>query len=227
MRWARAALSVNTRLLVCRKKIGRECIVQKGNLQKRRRGVEREEEKGFGKYLRSVWFSMKARPGLQVKFRSTNNQKALSFLSENGGVQHITNAFLGREQCLIPTKVYIIGIDACLFFKLWTSFYIKLCAFNHIPVFTSARWPTFLQVHMLGFRWNPEGCLRCVKIMSLWRLKRSIENWVFFGHLFILFSLFSNLSLSLSLSLSLVRIPSHVWCLGLSATFCDHARTRT
>ena len=44
-----------------------------------------------------------------------------------------------------------------------------------------------LQVHMLGFRWNPEGCLRCVKIMSLWRLKRSIEYWVFFSHLFILF----------------------------------------
>ena len=75
-------------------------------------------------------------------------------------------------------------------------------------------WSTMFQVHMLGFRWNPEGYLRWVKMMSLWRLKRSIENWVFFSHLFILFSLFSNLSLSLSL----VRIPSHVWCFGLSAT---------
>ena len=57
MRWT--ALSVNTWLLVRRKKIGRECSMLRRKLHNRRRGVRREEE-GFGKYLRSVWLSMKA-----------------------------------------------------------------------------------------------------------------------------------------------------------------------
>ena len=59
---------------------------------------------------------------------------------------------------------------------------------------------------------------RCVKIMSLRRLKRSIENWVFFSHLFILF-LYFRIYLCLSLSLFLSLSLSLSLCLSLSFAF--------
>ena len=49
-----------------------------------------------------------------------------------------------------------------------TDRYSALLASSHLQ----KQWCNLLQVHMLSFRWNPEGCLRCVKIMILWKVSK-------------------------------------------------------
>ena len=61
---------------------------------------------------------MKARPELQVNFTSTNNQKALPFLSENGGVQHISQMHFPVENSAWFPQKYILLESMHAFF--WT-----------------------------------------------------------------------------------------------------------